>query len=139
MTIKLRSIKVDLDRESKGDWVNSLEYPGVKYRVSSLHLPAFKVALSELERKWRRKYKDAATPDEVSVPALGKLLHQHILHDWSGFDEPYSSDLAYEMMSTPQDRNFVTDVRNAAAMISLDQFEFVEDEEKNSAAPSAKK
>ena len=41
MTIKLSSLKVDLEREKTGDWIPYPEWPGVEFNVSSLLVPDF--------------------------------------------------------------------------------------------------
>lgn len=138
MTIKLSSLKVDLDRERKGDWMPSAEFPGARFLVSSLHLPAYQTALHLLEQAWARKYKLDPVPADVRTVGIGKLLHEHILHDWDGFDVPYSKETATEMLCVPEGRNFIASVQNAAAMISLTDAEYLGDEVKNSASPSAK-
>lgn len=137
MTVKLSSLKVDLDRETKGDWMPSTEFPGVEFLVSSLHLPAYQTALQLQEQKWARAYKGAPVPPAVRTVAIGKLLHRHILHDWRGLDVPYSKEEAEGIMCVPEGRNFIASVQNAAAMISLADQEFIEDEVKNSVSPSA--
>ncbi|TIR34575.1 MAG: hypothetical protein E5X35_07630 [Mesorhizobium sp.] len=137
MTIKLSSLKADLAREEKGDWMPALDIPGVEFNVSSLHLPAYQTALALMEQRLARSYKGAPVPTTIRTVEVGKLLHKHILHDWRGFDEPYSPELAREMLCEPEGRNFIAAVQNCAAMISLTDVEFVEDAGKNSERPSA--
>lgn len=137
MTIKLSSLKVDLARERDGDWMPSTEFPGVEFLVSSLHLPAYQTALQLQEQKWARVYKGKPVPPDVRTVSIGTLLHRHILHDWKGIDVPYSKEAAEGIMTVPEGRNFIASVQNAAAMVSLTEQEFVEDEVKNFAAPSA--
>lgn len=136
MVIKLSSLKVDLERETNGDWMPSTEFPGVEFLVSSLHLPAYQIALQLQEQKWAREYKSKPVPPEVRTVGVGRLLHKHILHNWRGIDVPYSKDAAEEMMCSPEGRNFIASVQTAAAMVSLTDQEFVEDEVGNSASPS---
>jgi len=136
VTVKLTSLKVDLDREEKGDWIDSPDLPGVKFKVSSLHVPAYQIALGMLEQKWARQFPGKPVPPTVRVPAIGKLLQKHILHGWEGFDEPFTPELAADMMSSYGDRTLIAAVQTAAALVSLDQVEFIEEQEKNSGAPS---
>lgn len=133
--VKLSSVKVDLARETKGDWVPSLDIPGAEFNVSSLHLPAYQVALGQLDQRLSRQYK-GHTPPNVRIVEVGKLLFKHILHDWRGFDVPYSADAAREMMFEPEGRDFIAAVQNCAAMISLRDVEYVEDAAKNFERPS---
>lgn len=138
MTIKLSSVKADLEREEKGDWVPSPDFPGCEFNVSSLHLPAYQTALALMEQRLARTYKSVPVPQTIRTVEVGKLLYKHILHDWRGFDEPYSPEVAREMMCEPEGRNFIAAVQNCAAMISMTDVEFVEDEGKNSERSSAK-
>lgn len=138
VTIKLSSLKVDLERERNGDWIPSAEYPGVRFLVSSLHLQGYQTDLQLLEQSWARTYKLEPVPAEVRTVGVGKLLHKHILHGWEGFDVPFSKDAAAEMMFVPEGRNFIAAVQNAAALISVSDAEYLGDEAKNSAAPSGK-
>ncbi|ODA94989.1 hypothetical protein BFX40_20390 [Mesorhizobium sp. SEMIA 3007] len=137
MTIKLSSVKADLSREEKGDWIPSPDFPGVEFNVSSLHLPAYQTALTLMEQRLARAYKGVPVPPHIRTVEVGKLLHKHILHDWRGFDEPYSEEVASGMMCEPEGRNFIAAVQNCAAMVSLTDVEFVEEAGKNSSRPSA--
>lgn len=137
MTVSLKSVRVDAEREAKGDWIQSLDIPGVEFKVSSLHLPAYQVALAQVEQRLVRQAKGNPVSPKDRVPEVGKLLHKHILHDWKGFDEPYSSDAALFMMSSYEGRDFIAAVQNCAALISLRDYQFVSDAGPNSDAPSA--
>lgn len=137
MAVKLSSVKVDLEREEKGDWIPSPDIQGVEFNVSSLHLSAYQTALALMEQRLAKTYKGSPIPPAVRTVEVGKLLHKHILHDWRGFDLPYSKDLAREMMCEPEGRNFIAAVQNCAALVSLTDVEFVEDAGKNSERPSA--
>jgi hypothetical protein len=137
MTIKLSSLKADLAREEKGDWIASIDIPGAEFNVSSLHLPAYQTALALMEQRLARAYKGTPIPQHVRTVEIGKLLHKHILHDWRGFDTPYSEEIAREMLCEAEGRNFIAAVQNCAAMLSLTDVEFEEDAGKNSGKPSA--
>lgn len=131
MTVKLSSLLADLKGEKDGTWMPSLDFPGVKFLVSSLHLDAYQVDLQALELRWAREYKTDPVPPSVRSVGIGKLLHKHILHDWDGLDVPYSKKEAEAIMCVAEGRNFIASVQNAAARVSLGDVEFVEDETKN--------
>jgi hypothetical protein len=137
MTIKLSSLKADLAREEKGDWIEYPDWPGVEFNVSSLHLPAYTIARDLMYQRLARIYKKKPVPREVTTLELGKLFHAHILHGWRGLDVSYSPDTALETLSNPEYRNVVAAIEWCAAKVSDIDIEFVEEAEKNSARPSA--
>lgn len=137
MTIKLASLKANLAREEKGDWVDFPDWPGVAFNVSSLHLPAYKIARELMFKKFARTYKKEPVPEAVAFATLGALYDKHILHGWRGLDEPYSADMATKVLTDPEYRNVVAAVEWCAAKISDLDIEFIEDAAKNSEAPSA--
>lgn len=139
MTVKLASLKADLAREEKGDWVDAPDFPGVAFNVSSLHLPAFSVARDLLLQRLARIYKKRPVPPNVLSTEIGALLNKHILHGWRGLDVEYTPEMAADVMTNPEYRNVVAAVQNCAALLSDLDVEFVEDAEKNSVAPSAGK
>lgn len=136
MTISLKSVRVDTDRETKGDWVPSPDIPGVEFNVSSLHLPAYQIALTSLEQKLARQAKGQPVSPAQRIPEIGKLLCKHILHDWRGFDEPFSKATASAEMSVYEGRNLIAAVQNCAGLVSLGDYQFVEDAGPNSERPS---
>jgi hypothetical protein len=135
-TIKLSSLKADLAREEKGDWIEYPDWPGVEFNVSSLHLPAFTVARDLMYQRLARIYKKKPIPETVTTAELGKLFAQHILHGWRGLDVDYSPATAAETLSSPEYRNVVSAVQWCAAKVSDIDIEFVEEAEKNSGKPS---
>lgn len=136
MAVTLASLKADLDREAKGDWVDYPDWPGVRFNVSSLHLPAYTVARDIMFLKLARKHKGGPIPDQEQNVELGKLYAKHLLHDWAGLDVPYSKEKAAETLSDPEFRNVVAAVQWCAAKISDIDVVFVEDASKNSERPS---
>lgn len=137
MTVKLSSLKADLDREEKGDWIEYPDWPGVEFNVSSLHLPAYQTARDLLLQKLQRQYKKKAIPKNVLTKELGRLYATHLLHGWRGLDVDYSPQVALETLTSPDYRNVVAAVEFCAAQVSEVDLEFVEEEEGNSAPPSA--
>ncbi len=136
MTVKLASLKADLDREEKGDWIEYPEWPGVEFNVSSLHLSAFQIQRDLLYQRLGRIYKKKPVPRDVLNVELGKLYCKHILHDWKGLDVPYTPETAVEVMTNPEYRNVIAAVEYCAAKVSDFEVEFIEDAAKNSASPS---
>lgn len=137
MVVKLSSLKADLAREAKGDWIEFPDWPGVEFNVSSLHLPAYQTARDILFKRLSRQHKKTAVPSAVMVGELGKLYAKHILHGWRGLDVTYSMDKALEILADPEYRNVVAAVEYCAGQVSETDIEFVEDEVGNSAKPSA--
>lgn len=136
MTVKLSSLKADLDRELKGDWVSFPDLDGVRFNVSSIMTPAYTIARDLAFQKLARKYGKKPVPANVRMRVIGKLFCEHLLHDWDGLDEKYSPEKALETLTDPAYRVLVGAVEWCASALSDVQVEFVEDDEKNSDAPS---
>lgn len=137
--LKLSSLKADVNRETKGDWMSVPDWPDVKLKVSGINLPAFALAQSTLRKKWARIYKDDPTPQDTFYSGIGALYAKHLLHDWQGFDEPYTPERALELLSDPEYRELVIRVGDAASRLTEVNLEFVEEAEKNSAKRSVTK
>lgn len=137
MTVKFASAKVNLANEADGEWVPSRMFPGVEFRVSSIQLPAFTTARDLLFQRWARKYKSQPVPVDVKHDELGRLVAKYILHDWRGFDEPYSPELAEKSLRDREYRDLLSDIELCASQVGEANVQFVEDEAGNSVAPSA--
>jgi hypothetical protein len=137
MTVKLSSLRADIDRETKGDWVEYPDLPGVEFKVSSIHLPAYTTERDMLYQRLQRLHKNKPIPTDTLARELGALFAKHILHDWRGFDIPYSRDTAKEVLSDPAYRDIIAAVQWCAGKISQLDVEFIEDEVKNFEAPTA--
>lgn len=137
MTIKLSSIKNNIDREREGDFVDIPEWTGVSLKVRSTEYPPYKIALDQLVQRFVRKYKNKPVPPEERDGEVGKLVADHILLDWAGFDEPYSADFARDLLASPQGRELGKHALWASGVVGQVQIEFVEDAVKNSVTPSA--
>lgn len=137
MTVKLSSLKADLEREQKGDWIEYPEWPGVAFKVCSLFMPAYTVARDLLIQRLTRKHKGNPPPPSELTPAIGKIYATHILHDWKGLDVEYSADKALEVLSDPSYRLVVAAVEWCAGQIGQVDVEFMDDAVKNSDRPSA--
>ena len=136
MTIKLASLKANLEREAKGDWVGYPDWPGVAFNVSSIHTPAYKTAVQLMSQRLARVYKSKPVPADEMHEELGQLFCKHLLHDWRGLDVAYSPEKALEVLCDPAYRDVLDAVRWCAEKISELQVEFVETKAKNSARPS---
>jgi hypothetical protein len=137
MTVKLSSLKADLEREEKGDWVEHPDWEGVAFKVSSLLLPKFQTKRSLLYQRWGRTYKNKPVPRDVMSAEMGGLYADLILHDWRGLDEAYSPERAREILTDPSYRNIVAAIEYCAAKLSDVDVEFVDTELGNSSKPSA--
>jgi hypothetical protein len=137
MTVKLASLKADLDREAAGDWIDFPDWPGVAFNVSSLLKPAYVTARDLLLQKMSRQHKGKPVPLAESTPSVAALYCKHILHGWRGLDVDYSPETALTTLSDPAFRTVMNAVEWCSRHLSIVEAEFVEEEEKNSAAPSA--
>lgn len=146
MTIKLSSLKADLEKERKGTWQTALAVipdPDVQFLVSSIHLPAYTSARNMLLQRLARIHKNAA-PDEAVMTGIGGLFAEHILHDWKGLADddgnpvPFSRELAIKLLTDPANRELIRAVEQAAGEAGRIDVDFVEGEVKNSAKPSAR-
>lgn len=131
MTIKLSSLKADLAREEQGDWIEYPDWPGVAFKVSSLHTPAYATARDLLVQKLTRKSRGKTPPVEEMAPEVGKLYAKHILHGWRGLDVEYTPELAIETLCDPAFRNVVAAVEWCAGQLAQIDVEFVEAAAKN--------
>ena len=136
MTIKLSSLKADLEREKKGDWIDYPLWPGCRFRVSALTLPAYEAARDLLQQRLQAEYKTSRISDEIWMPRLGELYATYILHEWDGFDEAYSPAIALKHLKDPAYRELVLAVEWCAKKLSEVRVQFVEGDVKNSGKPS---
>lgn len=131
MAVKLSSLAVDLEGDEKGTWVPSLQYAGVEYRLSSVYLPAYVTARQQLLQRLNRKYQGAVVPPLEMGSELGKLLAQHLLHEWKGFDVPYTEEVALERLVNPAFRPLRADIDECASRIGVPDVEYIEEQGKN--------
>lgn len=133
MTIKLKSLAVDLKKESDGDWVPFLPWKDVKFHVRSTSYPQFKTAQERLLRYLAKKRQNSGQDvpaDEISA-RLGKIFADHILLGWEGLDEPYNEAVAEQVLTDPAYRDVLRAVEECAARVGQADIEFVESEAKN--------
>ncbi|MEH7903997.1 hypothetical protein V7794_22640 [Rhizobium laguerreae] len=134
--LKLTSLKADLEREKKGDWIPFPDWEGVKFNVSALTMPEYETARGLMFQRAGKIYGDAPVPTEVINAELGALYAEHILHGWEGLDEEYTPEVALATLSDPEYRVLVQAVGWCAAKISQIEVAYTAAEEGNSSPPS---
>ncbi len=100
MTIKLASLKADLDREEKGDWIDYPDWPGVSFLVSSLQKPAYVTARDMMMQRFARQYKGKPVPRDVLLLCPDRRMARRILHDLPTSSRVYG--LAGELLSSAE-------------------------------------
>lgn len=136
MTVKLKSLKADLQKEADGAWIEYPEWSGVSFNVRSLHVPSYTIKRDQLVNKLARKYGRKPIPPEVKSKEFGRLYHEEILRGWMGLDEEYSAEVALKILTDPAYRAIVGAVEYCASQVSETDIEFIEEASKNSEAPS---
>lgn len=141
MPVKLGSLRADMKRVNDGDWVEIPDLPDgeggtVALKVRGFAYGPFQVENSIVRGKWARRYenRNEPVPPDIASRDLAHLYAKHLLLDWRGFDEPYSRELAEEMIAAPGE--FFGHVLYAIQQVSRTDAEFVEDAAKNSARSS---
>ncbi|MDX0057952.1 hypothetical protein GOC19_16085 [Sinorhizobium meliloti] len=137
MTVKLASLKANLEREAAGDWIEYPDWPGVAFCVKSLHSPSYVTARDLMLQRQARKNKGKAPPADVIAVEAGKIYSQHILLGWRGLDVEYSADVALQVLTDPAYRQVVAAIEWCAQQVAQTDIEFVEEATKNSDRPSA--
>jgi len=124
MTVKLGSLRADVEKEKVGDWVDIPELPGVSLFVKSFNDPSYRIARDQLVQRLARKHGKKPSPPDEAETEFGKLYAKHILGDWRGFDEAYSAELARELLTDPAFRDLRRHVEYAAAQVGSVDVEF---------------
>ena len=138
MTLKLSSIRADLDRELKGDWVDSRQWPGVRFLVCALTKPSYRIKRDALVQRLARKHKGKPIPADELAPHIGKLYCEEILSGWEGIDIAYSAETALETLTDPAYREMVAEVEYCAGTLSETDAEYVEEQVGKSEKASAR-
>lgn len=92
--LKLSSIKANLEKQYQAEWVDFPAWPGVRFNVCSVRLPAYHDAKDAAAKKLAKKYKGGKIPDDELRAIDGALLCSHLLHGWDGIDQEYSPEQA---------------------------------------------
>jgi len=133
MAIKLKSVRVDIKKEREGDWQRSPRFDGVRYLLKSINAPEYQAALSSVLRRLAdsAKISDKEIDQDALHRARAGLVLDHILLDWSGFDVPYSHEIAREELTSLEARPLLDDILAAAELVGKLQVERIEDAAKN--------
>jgi len=141
--MQLNQIAVDVEREEKGDWVEVPDLPGVSLKVRSLYNKDYQHAQQVAARKMARRYGKQPIPPDVQTKTYARLLSDHVLLDWSGITDEngdavsYSVEFGRDVLADPQYRRLADAVAWAAGVVGEQDVEDLEDDAKNSEAPSA--
>lgn len=135
MTLKLQSLKADLDREHGGDWIPykqpEWDEP-IELRVRAFSYPPYQAARSALLQKaLQRSQTGKEMDDDERRTENARLLCDHILLDWKNIDAPFSKQKAFEVLSDPAYRELLIAVESCAARVAQIKAEFLETTEKN--------
>ncbi|MDR7034492.1 hypothetical protein [Mesorhizobium sp. BE184] len=139
MTVKLSSLRANVEREQKGDWIPYPEWPGVEFNVKSFYSPEYLAARNLLFQGYAKKYGNDPVPPDVLRQGLGELYGEHILHGWRGIDVDWTRELATAELTAESGRDIVKAVEWCAQRLAKKDIEFVEGAVKNSARPSGGK
>lgn len=131
MGVKLNSVKVDIDQETNGTWVDSTFYPGVSYLVRGIHYQPFETARDLGAQALAKRFRTQPIPLAERNEALGTAIAKHLLLGWKGFDEEYEPSLAQSMLIDPSFRNLLDDVLRASTKVGEQDLEFTEKLAKN--------
>ncbi|QRY68198.1 hypothetical protein JVX98_28335 [Ensifer sp. PDNC004] len=131
MTVKLASLRADLDREAAGDWIDYPDWPGVAFNVRSLHAPKYATKRDLMLQRLTRKHKGRAPPPDVMAREAGKLYCDEILFGWRGLDVAYTPEIALETLTDPAFRDVVAAIEWCASQVAQRSVEFVEEAAKN--------
>lgn len=142
MAVKLGSLKADERRVNEGDWVEIPDLPdgeggSCAFKVRGFSYGPYQAENSIVRGKWARRYENRQepVPPEIATRDIARLYAKYLLLDWRGFDEPYSPQLAEEMLASPGE--FFGHVLYAIQQVSRTEAEFTEDAGKNSGRSSA--
>jgi len=131
MVLKLASVKIDPVKEKDGVWEDSVDIPGVKLRVRPFDNSDYQKARMTEGQKLIASGASDDLSDEELARLRGKLIAEHILLDWKGFDREYTKELAREVLCDPDFRKLCDAIESASLKASELAFEQVEEVAKN--------
>lgn len=133
MPIKLSSLAVSSTED--GTWEFSKEAfpddPEVSFKVRPISYPAFTIARDQMQQRLKRQHGGKTIPPHVMSPALGKLVAEHLLLDWKGFDQDYSKELALNLLTDTEFSQLLSAVIEAAIAAATAKVEYTDDVAKN--------
>lgn len=139
MALELNSVKFAPD--DQGEWKDSPDWPGVRFKVRSTESKDFRIARDLAFQKLVKALNRAPTGAEME-PVVNKLISRHILRGWeglalSGVVLDYSPDVALEKLCDPEFKALSEQIVGVASRVGERDAEFTVDAAKNSPAPSA--
>lgn len=108
---KLSQLRTDLTKELEGVWIH---YElGIEFLIARTRHPEFKSAITKMERKHRRGFKQNKTiietmTDSESKKTMSPLIAKHIIRDWKNIQDekgktiPYSEKEALKILLDPE-------------------------------------
>jgi hypothetical protein len=137
LALDLNSIKRDFKREDEGDWVDYPDWEGVRFKVRSFSFPPYQAAHTRMLRRLSKEAKGKPIPERALLVEQGALIADHLLSGWEGMVQPYAVDTARAYLTDPEFAELIGAVTWCCNKLAETNAKFVEDTEKNSAAPSA--
>lgn len=126
--LKFDSVAIDEVKHRDGVWVDSVAIPGVRFHVRPMNNVDYQKAAAFEGQKLRRKY-GANPPEDAFVKVIGKLIVEHILLDWDGFDIPYSKEKAESSLCDPKYLPLREAIEAAAEIAREPSFEYCDDKD----------
>ncbi|OCP04999.1 MULTISPECIES: hypothetical protein [unclassified Ensifer] len=126
MTVKLASLRADLEREVVGDWIDYPPLPGVAFNVRSLRAPSYVTKRDLVLQRLARTYGNETPPADVAARETGALYCAEVLNGWRGLDVEYSPSVALEILTDPAYRYVTEAVEWCASQIARMNIEFTE-------------
>lgn len=136
MVIKLASLKADLKREFEGDWVEFPTWDGVAFKVSSFNKPEYQTARDLAVRKMAQSLGGKQPTEAERRAVIGAVVAEHVLHDWRGFDIPFSKEAAKELLSQPEGYHLFSAIEWCANQLTAVKIEFQDASAGKSEQPS---
>lgn len=134
-------LAVDVEKEIGGDWFPlGDKAPGVEFKLRSPHCMDFKRHRNGLQQKYKAYKIDAtgASADSVAVErAYHEAIAELLILDWRGISEPYSKELARELMGNQKWRKWSMLVSAIVARLEADEEVARSEEGKGYEQPSA--
>ena len=135
--IRLASLARDLQQENEGATVASTRWGSdVTYTVRSDEYAPFVQARTAALERHRRLNGTAPLATAAFVDLFGRLVSDHLLLGWSGFDVLWTPVIATATLVNPAYMDVLSDVLSAAAGVGKGRVEYLEDVGKNSDSAS---
>jgi hypothetical protein len=146
--LKFSSLEVDIKAETDGEWIpikkwigldpdepySVTDLPGIEFFVRSDNYQPYKVARQKLGEKLeetKSDYPDGIIPDDVADIEHGRIMAEHLLLGWKGFDVEYTPEMAMAALTKPAGRVHRQMVIFCARKVGRRKAEFDKDAAKN--------